>query len=106
MCKVTHHFTINSIIYSHTQYPIQNTFTLTIHKTQSLSLPQITVSLDSSLFSIRQAYTTLSHGITLTSLSIAHLNRDAFIIDQDAVKECELLEQCWHRYLAIVGIAN
>ena len=82
------------------QYPIQNAFALTVHKTQSLSLPRITLSLDSSLFSAGQAYTALSHGTTLASLSIAHLDRDAFIVDHDAVKECELLEQCWDRYLA------
>ena len=91
---------INGVIYSRTQYPIQNAFALTVHKTQSLSLPQITLSLDSSLFSVGQAYTALSHGTTLPGLSIAHLDLDAFIVDQDAVRECELLEQRWRRYIA------
>jgi len=99
VCKVTRHFIINGVIYSRTQYPIQNAFALTVHKTQSLSLPRITLSLDSSLFSTGQAYTALSRGTTLAGLSIAHLDHNAFIVDQNAVKECELLKQRWRRYI-------
>ena len=40
-------------------------------------------------------YTASSRATTLSGLdiSIAHLDRDAFIVDQDAIKEYELLER-------------
>ena len=90
---------INGVGYSRTQFPLQNAFVLTVHKTQSLSLPWITVSLDASLFSAGQAYTALSRGTTLEGLSIVNIDRAAFIVDQGAVVECIRLENKWDRYI-------
>ena len=90
---------INGVGYSRTQFPLQNAFALTVHKTQSLSLPWITVSLDASLFSAGQAYTALSRGTTLEGLSIVNIDRAAFIVDQEAVVECIRLENKWDRYI-------
>ena len=96
---MTRYFSINGINYSRTQFPLQNAFALTVHKTQSLSIPLITVSLDASLFSPGQAYTALSRATTLQGLSIMHFDRAAFIVDQEAVRECIRLENIWKRYL-------
>lgn len=96
---MTRDFIINGVIYSRTQYPLQNAFALTVHKTQSLSIANIAVSLDSSFFSVGQAYTALSRGTSLGGLSIMHLDRQAFIVDPEAVRECELLRDKWQRYV-------
>jgi hypothetical protein len=45
-----------------------------------------------ALFSVGQAYTALSRGMSLEGLSIMHLDRAVFIVDKEAVKEQGLLE--------------
>ena len=95
---MTRYFTINGIAYSRTQYPLQNAFALTVHKTQSLSIDNLSVSLDSSLFSVGQAYTALSRGTSLEGMSIMHLDRAAFMVDEEAVKEQGVLEARWRRF--------
>ncbi len=42
------------------QFPLQNAFALTVHKTQGLTLPHITLSLDESIFAKGQAYVAMS----------------------------------------------
>ncbi len=42
------------------QFPLQNAFALTVHKTQSLILSHITLSLDKSIFAKGQAYVAMS----------------------------------------------
>jgi hypothetical protein len=80
---------------------LQNAFALTVHKTQSLTLRDITVSLDGSLFSSGKAYTSaLSRGTSLSGLSIMNLDREAFLVDEDAVRECERLQRIWAEYMA------
>lgn len=100
MSLVTRFFVINGVTYSRTQFPLQNAFALTVHKTQSLTLRNITVSLDGSLFSSGQAYTALSRGTSLSGLSIMNLDREAFLVDEDAVRECERLRRIWAEYMA------
>jgi ATP-dependent exoDNAse (exonuclease V) alpha subunit len=39
---------------------LQNAFALTVHKTQDLTLPEISLSLDQQIFSAGQAYVALS----------------------------------------------
>lgn len=90
---------INGVNYTRTQFPLQNAYALTVHKTQSLTLNDLVVSLDKSLFSCGQAYTALSRGRSLAGLGIVHLDREAFIVDGDAVRECERLERIWDEYI-------
>ena len=45
------YFTINRNYASHHQFSLQNCYALTVHKTQDLTLNQISVSLDSQIFS-------------------------------------------------------
>src|SRR5271170_5333786 len=76
---VTRFLIMNGVRYSRTQYPLGNAFALTIHKTQSLGLDHICVSLDRSVFSAGQAYTALSRAKRMTGVNISHLDRLAFI---------------------------
>jgi ATP-dependent exoDNAse (exonuclease V) alpha subunit len=83
--------------YTRTQYPLGNAFALTIHKTQSLGLDNIAIALDSSIFGAGQAYTGLSRAKEMKGVHISHLERSAFLVDQNAVKEYDRLEEVWHR---------
>ena len=96
--KVTRFFPINGVMYSRTQYPLQNAFALTVHKTQSLSLDNISLVLDNNLFSPGQAYTAISRGRTLAKVNIIQLDAAAFLVDQNAVDECERLSFVWNKH--------
>ena len=54
------YFNINGNHASRRQYPIQNCYALTVHKTQGLTLNNVSVSLDDQIFSNGQADTALS----------------------------------------------
>src|SRR5688572_18645638 len=45
------HFMINGIPACRIQFPLQNAFALTVHKTQGITLPQTSLYLDSQMFS-------------------------------------------------------
>ncbi|RHZ83523.1 hypothetical protein Glove_91g64 [Diversispora epigaea] len=47
--KETSYFRVNGIPSHCHQFPLQNAFALTVHKTQGLTLPHVTVSLDESI---------------------------------------------------------
>ena len=95
---VTHFFNINSISCSRTQYSLQEPFALTVDKTQGLSLNHISLMLDASLFSPSQVYMALSQGMELSGVTLTHLDKAAFLVDPDAVAECERLEDIWNRH--------
>src|SRR6266498_4151348 len=59
----TNYFMINGNHASHCQFPIQNCYALTVHKTQGLTLNNISVSLDDQIFSPGQAYVDVLIGI-------------------------------------------
>ena len=92
---VTRFLNINGVPYTRTQYPLGNAFALTIHKTQSLGLDNIAIALDSSIFGAGQAYTGLSRAKEMSGVHISHLDSSAFIVDQNAVKEYERLQEVW-----------
>ena len=83
------YFNLQRIHYAHQQLPIQNAFALTIYKTQRLSLDHISVSLDDTIFIPGQVYTALSRGRIWEGVEIIDLNWNAFLINEDAVKEYE-----------------
>ena len=58
--KEINYFNINGSYATWQQFPIQNCYTLTIYKTQGLTLQYISVSLNDQIFSAGQAYTALS----------------------------------------------
>ncbi len=57
--KETVFFTFNGMPAKRIQFPLQNAFALTVHKTQSITLPHSTLSLDESIFACGQAYSML-----------------------------------------------
>ncbi len=86
------HFIINGNHATRRQFPIQNCYTLTVHKTQGLTLYYISVSLDDQMFSPGQAYTALSRCPNWNNVQIAALDRSAFKTDPGMIKEYERLE--------------
>jgi len=51
--------------------------------------------LDSSIFGAGQAYTGLSRAKEMSGVHISLLDSSAFIVDQNAVKEYERLQEVW-----------
>ena len=90
--RKTTYFYSNGQHASRTQFPLQNSFSLTVHKTQSLTLPFITADLD-QLFAPGQAYTAISRCPRWDCIHIMNLSKDSFIVDPDVIKEYGRLEQ-------------
>ena len=90
--KHTHYFEINGYNCQRTQFPIQNCFASTVHKTQGLTLSKVCLALDGGIFSSGQAYVALSRCPNWNNIEISHLDRSAFITDPDVVLEYQRLE--------------
>jgi len=90
--KQTHYFEINGNNCHRTQFPLQNCFALTVHKTQGLTLPKVTLALDGNIFSTGQAYVALSRPPKWSCVDISHLDRSAFMTDPDVILEYQRLE--------------
>ncbi|CAG8731829.1 10017_t:CDS:2, partial [Rhizophagus irregularis] len=78
---------------SRCQFPLQNSYALTVHKTQGLTLYKVSLFLDNQIFSAGQAYVALSRCPNWSNVYIAALNPSAFITDQSMIEEYERLEQ-------------
>ena len=85
----TTYFNLYRIHYAYQQLLIQNAFALTIHKIQEMSLDHISVSLDDTIFISGQAYTALSQGHIWEGVKIINLNWNAFLVNEDTIKEYE-----------------
>src|SRR5207244_9764281 len=66
--KETSYFEIDGKRASRKQFPLQDAFSLTVHKTQGLSLPHVTISIDENIFAEGQAYVALSRVGSLENL--------------------------------------
>ena len=58
--KIFTNFNINSTRASRYQFPLQNAFTLMVHKTQGITLPHSIVNIDKNMFALGQAYVAMS----------------------------------------------
>ena len=87
----THYFNINGNHCFRSQFPLQNSFALTVHKTQGLTLPKVSLSLDGNIFAPGQAYVALSRCSSWENIEISHLDRSAFMTDPDVVLEYQRL---------------
>jgi hypothetical protein len=90
--RETAYFYSGGLHASRTQFPLQNAFSLTVHKTQSLTLPTTTIDL-SQLFTSGQAYTAISRCPKWSNIQIMNLNKDSFIVDPNVIKEYSRLKQ-------------
>jgi len=90
--RQTSYFYIAGQKASRIQFPLQNSFALTIRKTQGLTLPNVTLTLDNNIFSAGQAYAAISRCSTWESLNIISLHKDAFITDERIVEEYQRLQ--------------
>jgi ATP-dependent exoDNAse (exonuclease V) alpha subunit len=98
--KTTDRFNYNGQPASRHQFPIQNAFALTVHKTQALTLLHITISLDSQMFAPGQAYVAISRGKTWDSINLIGLDYDAFKTDESIVIEYERLQVKYDQLVA------
>lgn len=80
---------------SRTQFPLQPAFALTVHKTQSITLPKISIDLQ-NLFSPGQAYVAISRCKSWHNVHLMNLHKDAFIVDPEVIQE-------YHRLQAIAS---
>jgi len=90
--KQVNYFFVNGNYASRTQFPLQNCFAMTVHKTQGLTLNNTSINLDDQIFAPGQAYVALSRCPSWDNIQIPTLSKSAFIIDQEIVKEYQRLE--------------
>lgn len=91
-CKTVSFF-VNGKPATRTQFPLQNAFALTVHKSQGLTLPKISLFLDKQFFAPGQAYVALSRTTSWKNVTIQILDREAFRIDPAVNIEYERLKQ-------------
>jgi ATP-dependent exoDNAse (exonuclease V) alpha subunit len=89
----TDYFIIDGNHASRQQYPLQNSYALTVHKTQGLTLRSISVALNEQIFSTGQAYVALSRCPSWENLHITALDRAAFMTDPEVITEYDRLER-------------
>lgn len=73
---------------------------MTVHKTQSLTLPDITISLDSQMFAPGQSYVAISRAKTWDSLTITALDFDSIKTDEQVIVEYQQLQHKYNKLLS------
>ena len=91
--KITAYFNLNGAPAQRTQFPLQNAFALTVHKTQGLTLPHTTISLDEQMFANGQSYVAMSRAKSWQNLEIRSFNPDAIKVDNEMLAELDRLQQ-------------
>ena len=91
--KQTQRFYTNGQRASRTQFPLQNSFSLTVHKTQGLTLPKVSLALDNQFFSPGQAYVALSRCPSWDQIQIQSFHKNAFITNTEVLQQYERLER-------------
>jgi ATP-dependent DNA helicase PIF1 len=91
--KMTAYFELNGAPAQRTQFPLQNAFALTVHKTQGLTLPHATISLDEQMFANGQAYVAMSRATSWQNIEIRSFNPNAIKVDNEMLAELNRLQQ-------------
>ncbi len=101
--KTTDRFNYNGQFASRHQFPIQNAFALTVHKTQGLTLPHVTIPLDSQMFTTGQAYVAISCAKTWESLTLTALDYDSIKTDEQVIMEYHRLQDKYNKLVSSFG---
>src|SRR5438034_1092072 len=80
-------FTFNGMPAKRIQFSLQNAFALTVHKTQDITLPHSTLSLDESIFACGQAYVAISRSPFWNKLDITSFSINSIKTDRHVLKE-------------------
>ncbi len=91
--KTTAYFNFNGAPAQRTQFPLQNAFALTVHKTQGLTLSHATVSLDAQMFAVGQAYVAMSRATSWQNLEIRSFDQNAIKVDNAMLLELNRLQE-------------
>ena len=91
--KEVAHFEFNGNRASRQQFPLQNAFALTVHKTQGLTLPHVTVSVDESMFAEGQVYVAMSRATSWETIDMLSFDCEQIKIPNAAIKEYYRLNQ-------------
>ena len=91
--KISTYFYLNGAPAQRIQFPLQNAFALTVHKTQGLTLPHATVSLDEQMFADGQAYVAMSRATSWENVEIRSFNPDAIKVNSEMVAELNRLQK-------------
>ena len=97
--KYTANFEINGIRASRCQFPLQNAFALTVHKTQGLTLSHVTLTADENMFAPGQIYVAMSRAPSWDSLDLLDFKLDCLKVDRDVVAEYKRLNSLYQRGL-------
>ncbi len=95
--KDTAFFTYNGMPAKRIQFPLQNAFALTVHKTQGLTLPHSTLTLDESIFANGQAYVAMSRSPSWDNLDITSFDINSIKTDRRVLKEYERLQEIYDK---------
>jgi ATP-dependent exoDNAse (exonuclease V) alpha subunit len=78
-----------------------------VHKTQGLTIPHVTLSLDESIFTKGQAYTAMSQTPSWDKLQISSFDISSIKADQHAIKEYKRLQKIYNEkiinYISIIS---
>src|SRR5688572_1383087 len=90
--KSVTNFDINGVPASRCQFPLQNAFALMVHKTQGLTLPHATLTVDHNMFAPGQIYVAMSRASSWKSLDILSFDFDCLkVVDVDVINEYKRL---------------
>ena len=91
--KATAYFEYNGMHISRQQFPLQKVFTLTVHKTQGLTLPHVTVSIDENIFAEGQVYVAMSRTTSWNTIDILSFDFNQIKVPTAALQEYNRLMQ-------------
>ena len=89
--KTTANFEINGVHASRCQFPLQNAFSLTVHKTQGLTLPHSTLTIDQNMFASGQIYVAMSRAPSWNSIDVFYFDFDSLKVDESVINEYKRL---------------
>ena len=90
--RETSYFEVYGKRASRNQFPLQNAFALTVHKTQGLTLPHVTLNVDESMFAEGQVYVAMSRAPSLEKLQILDFDYSQLKISRVVLEEYKRLE--------------